>query len=217
MKILFIGNSYTYYNDLDVLFKNLAQENGQDVHADRVTKGGRRLEEFKDAEDETTGQLMQLLQTHSYDVCVIQEQSLLPAVDYERFLDGVKQVAELVGDRGGQFILYATWGRKAGNPTLSEQNWTPEQMTELLSDAYHRAAEEIHARVSPVGVRFLQMIRRFPETELYDKDGSHPSYMGSCLAALTHYCTVFGTFPENTASLQLSEPEIGQLRAVLCP
>jgi hypothetical protein len=61
------------------------------------------------------------------------------------------------------------------------------------------------------------MIRRFPETELYDKDGSHPSYMGSCLAALTHYCTVFGTFPENTASLQLSEPEIGQLRAVLCP
>ena len=31
MKILFIGNSYTYYNDLPAILKALAEENGKAV------------------------------------------------------------------------------------------------------------------------------------------------------------------------------------------
>ncbi len=31
MKVLFIGNSYTYFNDMPKLFENLSRENGKDV------------------------------------------------------------------------------------------------------------------------------------------------------------------------------------------
>ena len=54
MNILFIGNSYTYYNDLDVLFENLCRANGKEVHAYRITQGGRKLFQFKDENDPVT-------------------------------------------------------------------------------------------------------------------------------------------------------------------
>ena len=52
MNILFIGNSYTYYNDMPNILEALAKENGKDLSADAVTKGGRKLYANLDAEDE---------------------------------------------------------------------------------------------------------------------------------------------------------------------
>lgn len=43
---LFIGNSYTYYNDMPKLFETLCRENGKDVTAYSVTKGGRELRRY---------------------------------------------------------------------------------------------------------------------------------------------------------------------------
>ena len=40
MKILFIGNSYTYYNDMPALLESLMCENGYDAKIHSVTKGG---------------------------------------------------------------------------------------------------------------------------------------------------------------------------------
>ena len=41
MNILFIGNSYTYYNDMPAIFQALARDNGKDVNTYAVTKGAR--------------------------------------------------------------------------------------------------------------------------------------------------------------------------------
>ena len=52
MKILFIGNSYTYCNDLPMLVEKLARENGKDVETFSVTRGGRMLIQLADPEDD---------------------------------------------------------------------------------------------------------------------------------------------------------------------
>mgnify|MGYP002518074687 CR=1 FL=1 len=44
-----------------------------------------------------------------------------------------------------------------------------------------------------------------PEIELYDPDLTHPSYAGSCLAAMTHYRTLFGQVPADLSCFSLSE------------
>lgn len=100
--------------------------------------------------------------------------------------------------------MYATWGRKEGSETLEKQEWTTESMTILLSEAYQKVAEHIGARISPVGLNFLEITKTNPEINLHNADLSHPSYHGSCLSALTHYHTLFGEFPKNSECLKLS-------------
>ena len=208
MNILFIGNSYTYYNDLDVLFENLCRENDKEVHADRITQGGRKLFQFKDANDTVTRELISALQCRKYDVCFFQEQSLLPILNFDAFLDSLTHTVQLLKPQTPQLILYATWARKTGCPVLEEHGWTPDSMTQDLAAAYGKAGSALDAKVSYVGLVFQKAMQLDPTIDLHDPDLSHPSYKGSCLAALVHYHTLFGTFPMCTASMDLSEHEL---------
>lgn len=205
MNILFVGNSYTYYNDLELLFQNLCRENGIAVNAYRVTKGSRKLIDYMDPEDETTHQLEAAIRDRHYDICFIQEQSKLPALDFDTFLSGATHVKRMVGKQADRFFLYATWARKQGSGDLLLHGWTPETMTQALMEAYEKAGAKMNIPVSPVGKQFWAVKCADPDIELHDRDLTHPSYQGSCLAALTHYHSVFGKFPENTQSLRLPE------------
>ena len=200
MKILFIGNSYTYFNDMPRLLEQLMRDNGIDVTVDSVTKGGRKLFENLQANDENSEKITELCQNNLYDILFLQEQSYLPAVNYEVFEDGARRLKEKVLAK--QTILYATWGRKEGCPLLTDKGWTNPSMTAALKDAYHRAGEAINARVSDVGLCFARVRQLDPILELYHPDMSHPSYSGSCVAAVCHYKMITGALPQNTACLK---------------
>ena len=60
MKILFVGNSYTYYNDMPKLLEGLANANGHPAEVFAVTKGGRKLHQHLDVEDEYSRPLVEL-------------------------------------------------------------------------------------------------------------------------------------------------------------
>lgn len=216
MNVLFIGNSYTFYNDMPALFQALAAENGHAVTAYSVTAGGRRLERYLNPEDPVTAKLDDILRKQDFDVCFIQEQSLLPATDHDRFIAGLDCVIGKVRKRAKRLILYVSWGRKSGNKDLAAYNWTPEIMTRLLADSYEKAAQIYGIEQSVVGAPFLQITQNHPEIDLYDPDLTHPSYVGSCLIALIHYRTVFGHFPTHTASLALTESQLAVFKSFLC-
>lgn len=109
---------------------------------------------------------------------MIQEQSINPVKDEESFLGGVRDVAALVDAE--HFILYSTWGRNEGSPKLAELGLTREEMTERLSDAYNKAGKLYGMTVAEVVRAFLAYESR---DELYSEDMSHPSPIGSELAA----------------------------------
>ena len=134
---------------------------------------------------------------------------MLPYLDYEAFFGGAKHVAETVRAAGAKRVcFYVTWGRKAGCPDLDEVGWTHDTMTVGLSDAYTRAAGVLNAECAYVGAAFHEIVISHPEIELYDPDGSHPSYVGTCLAAMVMYKTVFGEISEMTESLKLDAETI---------
>jgi len=201
---------------MPTMFEQIAMVNGKDVTVRSITKGGRKLEKYADTEDPITVALDTLLSEQAFDICFIQEQSVLPAADFDRFMGGLDCVMGKLKSRAERVILYATWGRKSGSATLAERSWTTESMTQLLSDAYEKAAALYGAQVSPVGSNFLYITKQHPEINLYDEDRSHPSYAGSCLAALTHYHTVFGDFPEHTDMLTLTGAELSAFRSAIC-
>lgn len=201
MNILFIGNSYTYYNDMPTILQRLAEENGKTVRIDAVTKGGRKLYENLTADDEKSAEICALLAKNEYDVLILQEQSYFALVDYEKFEYGV---TELVGRVSAKHnLLYATWGRKKGCELLTQYGWTTDEMTDLLEDAYRMAADAAGADVSPVGRCFRRVSELLPDVDLYNPDLSHPSYAGSCVAAVAHYAKLFAEPPRAVSALKL--------------
>ena len=220
MNILFIGNSYTYFFDLPTLFANLCRANGHDVRVDSVTAGGRELHECLDetyeklhSTDGLAVRIGELLGEVKYDVLILQEQSCLPFHNRELFLKGARGLSAIVG--ADRTVFYATWGRMDGSEDLDYFGWTRESMTKGLYDSYCKAAELVHGELSPVGLCFAKAVETTPEIDLYDPDKSHPSYAGSCVAALCHYKTVFGEMPSDLSALKLDGEAVAKLVAIV--
>ena len=205
MKILFIGNSYTYYNDMPKLFERIARENGTEATCFSVTCGGRRLFEYTETEDDYSRQIDALTAEHRFDRVILQDHSVISLLDFEGFQRGVRQLEEKLRPCAKEFLLYETWGRKTGSETLAEHGWTNESMTFGIADAYRKLGGLLQTPVAYVGLKFYAVGRQHPEIELYDPDRTHPSYAGSCLAAITLYTAVFGSYPAKLASLALPE------------
>ena len=185
-KILFIGNSYTYFNDMPVaIFAPLAQEQGTPFAVTAVTRGGYYLSQFADPENEEGKRLRETVAGEKYDCVVLQDQSCHPIVNEERFLKSVGDLRALLDAQTERFVLYATWGRREGCPMLEELSLTSEEMTDRLAAAYDRAAGLHGMTVAHVGRAFASHRAAHPEDELYNPDLSHPSALGSRIAAET--------------------------------
>lgn len=121
INVLFIGNSYTYYNDMPVIFRSLAISAGyKKAGSVSVTKGAYTLAQFASASDPMGQQVETMLKgTTKFDYIVIQEQSERPASDPALFYDGVRAMAAKIKQYqpDAKVVLYATWGRKAGHST----------------------------------------------------------------------------------------------------
>ena len=120
---------------------------------------------------------------------------------HQSFEKGVLGLNKLVSPK--KTVLYATWGRKEGCPLLQTLGLTSEEMFLALEKAYKTAATLIGADVSPVGRCFNEITKQYGDIDLYSPDLSHQSYIGSCVAAICHYKTVFGEMPATCASLEL--------------
>lgn len=202
-KILFVGNSYTFFSDLPKLFRELAEENGKEVDVSSVTKGGWSMIKYLDNGDEYSEKLNAAVEKAPYDTVILQDHSIASIKSPESFADGMIRMREKFEGKTDRIILYQTWARKNGNKTLNENGWERDQMHETVTTAYRAIAAEIGADVSPVGECFYAVYEPHPEIELYDPDGSHPSYTGSALAAVCHYRAVFGELPKKTDTLNV--------------
>ena len=190
LNILFVGNSYTYYNQMpEVAFKRYAEAAGYVVAVTSVTCGGYRLSQFADPKNAEGKRLREITKGVHYDYAVLQDQSVNPIKNEANFLGGVADVMNLIS--ADNFILYATWGRNDGSHTLTELGLTREEMTKKLSIAYNAVGSKLSARVAEVGKAFIEYSKTHDKDELYDPDKSHPSALGSEIAARVIFEKIF--------------------------
>jgi len=200
--ILFIGNSYTFYNDMPTaIFEELAASCGYQVEITAITRGGYRLSQFSDPADEYGAKVADALSgTKKIDIVILQEQSVRPATDnVPLFFSAVRNLTERIKAIGAKPVLYATWGRKAESSTLDTYGWTNESMTWKLAAAYQAIGDELGISVANVGLAFYDVYTTQENIELYNSDKSHPSYAGSYLAATTLFAKIFSVDPINIA------------------
>ena len=192
LSILFIGNSFTYGNNMPWLFSNICQDYGYvNVKVDSVMVGSYTLEMFCDPENKYCKQIDEKFATESYDIVILQEQSIRPILKYDKFRDAAAILTEKARANGARVLLFETWGYAEGYPDLKSNGWTTAEMANLLAGSYGRLGEELGVEVVYCGLAFLDMYNRNPDIPLYYNDLKHPDIGGSFLVALTFFNYIF--------------------------
>lgn len=187
--VLFVGNSYIYYNNLPEMVEAISVElSGPQVHAEAHTRGGYTLQAHLD-----DGNVAKIVKQGNpeggaWSAVILQEQSSLGTRGRsgvlsppDEFFGAVMSWDALVDSVGSDLYLYMTWAKE----------WIPDQ-TAGLAGAYIDAGEMADASVAPVGLAWARVRDERPELDLYRPDGSHPTALGSYLAACVIYSQLTG-------------------------
>ena len=166
MRVLFVGNSHTYFNDMPALFARMCGElTGERPEIAMLAYSGRSLAWHR----EEYFALRFALLRGDYDFCVLQQQAH-PFPGEEITEAALREILPLCEKGGARPVLFMTWAEKArpGNAAV-------------MSRCYRRLAAEYGTLLAPVGELFERF--RGTDLELYWQDGEHASPYGSYLTA----------------------------------
>lgn len=190
-RVLFLGNSYTFVNNLPGVFEKVAASLGHPVYTDLVAPGGARLADHSVSDD-----VRQRIRTGHWTHVVLQEQSLFPAVEASRQREMYPAVRALVAEiraANAQPVLLATWGRPHGYPEGGFADYATMQAE--ITRGYRTIAQEQQSVLVPVGDAWAAVTAAHPDIPLWQPDGSHPSVQGTFLAANVLAATLFRAVP----------------------
>ncbi len=203
-RILFIGNSYTFYNEYPMLLKELAWYEGHHIEGATYQHGGYSIRQHL-----ANKVSREIVEQGGFDYAFLQDQSIASlrigtSVDKNvvgemgKMVDRVKEFSPKV-----KCIVEMTWGRRDGDNATKSKNvldiktaypeffTSYDVMQKIVIKNTTEMAQRLGIGLSPVGIAWEIVRRERPDINLYVKDGSHPSYAGSYLAAAVGYLTLF--------------------------
>ena len=221
--LLFVGNSYTSNNQLNVRVENLISASGFTPEVQALTSGGKTLAwHGEQAETEGSEWFTSLRNPHDY--VILQDQSQVPGFPtsssyWQDSMEGARIIDDLVDDNGGDTFFLMTWGYRNGDESNSWRYPDYETMQQYLEAGYLAYAENLSSDrrpvfIAPVGMAFENIFLSISNatedgtifSDLYAADGSHPSIQGTYLAACVIHTSVTG---ESTVGL----PSTGGINA----
>jgi hypothetical protein len=193
-RVLFVGNSYTYVNDLPTTFAQLAVAGGHNVEAAMVANGGETL-----AQHAVAAETLDKIASAPWSFVVLQEQSETPATSAGRstMYPAARTLASKVEAAGAEAMFFMTWAHRDGIPAAGIGTY--ESMQLAIDDGYKGIADELGVPVAPVGFTWFVVRRDHPDLAMWQDDGSHPTATGTYLAACVFYATIFRQSPEGLA------------------
>jgi len=195
LRVLFVGNSYTFVNDLPGVVQHLASAAGERLRLEAVLEcpGGATLKQHWDS-----GRDVALLRESHFDWMVLQDQSEEPSFDRAQLeTDLYPYVAKLVAagrETGTRAMLFLTWARRDGD-TANVHGDTYVAMQGRIVAGYETVAARLQVPVAPVGLAWQRALASSPGSSLWASDGSHPSLAGTYLAACVIYDALYGHSP----------------------
>ena len=183
LNVLFIGNSYTYYNNMPHLVSLISDSTDIKIITRKSTLGGAWLHEHWNGKRNLETQ--KILAQEKYDIVVLQEYSMGAITAPDSLRKYVSQFARLVRKYGAEPMLFLVWAREK----------VPQYQAEL-NDPYEFVAKENKMLLVPVGKAWEMAKKYRPNIELYDADGTHPSELGSFLSAAVFVGALTGQVPE---------------------
>ena len=174
MKLLFIGNSHTYYNSFPETVQRLFEATGQKLHVTMLAVGGKSLSYHA-----TSHNVMFNVRCGGYDMVIAQERG--GGFEPSAFREGAKAIKEMADKAGAGFYLYMPW---AGRDNRAAQR--------AMTDAYQDFSRANKCFFAPVGEVFGKLLQTEDAELLYREDGNHATPFGSYVAAVTVFYTLTG-------------------------
>lgn len=195
LRVLFVGNSFTFENSLPALVHDLAagDPGARPVYSVEYVAPGWTLEEA--AGDH---RLAKLLRDVHWDDVVLQEQSQLLSFPERQWREETLPYAQTL-DRhiraaGARTLLFLTWGYEIGDRHNNPRD-TYAAMQARLVDGYTKLGGELGADIVPVGLAWRNALAARPQLPLWADDWRHPSLAGSYLGASVFYAALTGRDP----------------------
>lgn len=168
VRVLFLGNSLTYTNDLPSLVQTIAEAAGHTFAHGTVARPNYSLA------DHWAAGGADAVRAAEADVVIMQQgPSSLPE-NQEHLRSWTEQFAPVIEEAGGRPALYMVWPDDTRIPAFDD-----------VRDAYEGAADAVGGLFIPAGDAWRAAWDAGLTTPLYGPDGFHPSGLGSAIAALT--------------------------------
>ena len=197
-RVLFVGNSYFYYNNsLHNHVRRIVAASNSNNSADldkrmqykSATIGGSSLDHHN---IDWLTQPGKIGVKEPFELVILAGNSGDALSDKTRalFAKTVAAHNQVITSRGGKTALYMTPAYVAPSKEVDPQNMRK------IEDMYTTVANDIKAMTIPVGLAFEEAYRRYPTLKLHDaQDGSHPTALGTYLAACTVVASVYAVSP----------------------
>ena len=177
LRVLFIGNSLTSTNDLPNMLAVMAESSGRQLTVGRQIVGGATLEKHWNE-----GKALAKIKEGPWDYVVLQDLSRQAYTDKEVMFKFGRLFDVEIRRAGARTALYMTWPLES---SLKDYK--------VITDAYSTLADELQARLIPVGVAWHEVANENspPAFRLYVADHKHPTATGTYLAACVFYRTLY--------------------------
>lgn len=204
LSILFIGNSYTYTNDMPGMISQIAKydsKNKTKFEIEQYTVGGAKLKTLWDE-----GKAVRLLKTKHWDFLVLQEQSswAMYPIDISNSYQIAPQWNKIASPFASRIILFVSWAKQPNS------SWYTNKETAFFKNAFfmqqeldyrsQKLAQLLGATPISIGDYWAYVTKYHPEIPLYNPDGSHPSVTGTYFTALLFYRYFTGKGPLDSIS-----------------
>lgn len=173
VRVLFVGNSFTYFYNLPQVVMAMAESQGARIETRQSTVGGSNLEQHWKAEKGT--RTRDLLKAGGWDYVVFNNHSRSSLDTPDSFMEYGGKFADLVREQGGEPIFMMTWAYES-NPLMQRQ----------ITEMHERLAKEKEADFVPAGPIFALARQWRPDLKLFFDD-KHPSANGTYLLGLAFY------------------------------
>ena len=218
MKILCIGNSFTYFYDAPHKLQEIAAFEGHYLDVTVSVKGGGSCRKHLVYEP-----TVKAVAKGGYDVAFIQDQSQAAARyfkdrkahpyvgnDFETLADYVKTYS-----RDCRIILERTWSFPDKKEKTAKEFGSEEKFDELIGKGARKIARHYGADLSPIGDAFSLSRRLYPEIELLHSDCKHSGPAGMYLKACVNYLILYRQdFGPNPSNCDLDPETAAKLRSV---
>ncbi|HNG95970.1 MAG TPA: SGNH/GDSL hydrolase family protein [Acidobacteriota bacterium] len=198
LRVLFIGNSLTYVNNLPAVLEAMARESGQVPLVYQTIA----FPDFSLEDHWKQGDARKAISTGKWDVVVMQQgPSALPE-SRVLLLEYVKKFAQETRNSGAKPALYMVWPAK-------ERSFDFDR----VSESYRLAAQEVDGLLFPVGDAWRTAWKHDASLPLYSADKFHPSKAGTYLAAAVMYEQLYRRSSVGLpAQLKISDPEVKKIK-----
>lgn len=203
LRVLCIGNSFTYVYEAPFMLKQLAWSQGHYIDMHAALRGGYNFGDHLKMQGTA-----EAIREGGYDVVFLQNQSQTNAwygqdsIANRKILQDAEELVRRIREYSpnARIIIESTWSYSGGNYGGFSSY---EQYDALMEQGSQWLAERVGGEVSYINRAFIQARKLYPELPIYGGDQKHQSAYGSYIKACVNYSVLYGEpYPVNPSKLR---------------